>query len=108
MPLAQGSQSNDFEDAFATFDRETRPNLRKATEGFGTAFTGRGPSINQALAALPPLLDDLRPVMATLNDPSTDLRGLRPQPGRGDRAGGAGGPPGRGRWRATAPTRSRR
>ena len=76
VPLAQGSQSNDFEDAFATFDRETRPNLRQATEGFGNAFTGRGPSVNQALAALPPLLDDLRPVMATLNDPSTDLAGL--------------------------------
>ena len=43
VPLAQGSQSNDFEDAFATFDRRTRPNLRQATEGFGTAFTGRGP-----------------------------------------------------------------
>ena len=76
VPLAQGSQANDFEDAFATFDRRTRPNLRQATEGFGTAFTGRGPSINAALAALPPLLDDLRPVMATLNDPSTDLAGL--------------------------------
>ncbi len=76
VPLAQGSQSNDFEDAFATFDRETRPNLRQATEGFGNAFTGRGPSVNQALAALPPLLDDLRPVMATLNDPGTDLAGF--------------------------------
>ena len=76
VPLAQGSQSKDFEDAFATFDRETRPNLRKATEGFGTAFTGRGPSINAALAALPPLLDDLRPVMATLNDPGTNLSGF--------------------------------
>ena len=76
VPLAQGSQSNDFEDAFATFDRRTRPNLRKATEGFGTAFSGRGQSINQALAALPPLLDHLEPVMATLSDPSTDLSGF--------------------------------
>jgi virulence factor Mce-like protein len=76
VPLAQGSQSKDFEDAFATFDRDTRPNLRQATEGLGTAFTGRGQSVNQALAALPPLLDHLEPVMVTLSDPSTDLRGL--------------------------------
>ena len=61
---------------FSTFDRRTRPSLRKATEGFGTAFTGRGPSLNEALAALPALLDDLRPVMATLNDPGTDLDGF--------------------------------
>lgn len=76
VPLAQSSQSNDFEDVFSTFDRRTRPSLRKATEGFGTAFSGRGQSINQALAALPPLLDHLRPVMATLNDPGTDLSGF--------------------------------
>ncbi len=76
VPLAQTSQSNDFEDVFATFDRKTRPSLRQATEGFGTAFTGRGPSLNRSLAALPPLLDHLRPVMATLSDPGTDLRGL--------------------------------
>ena len=76
VPLAQSSQSNDFEDVFSTFDRRTRPSMRQATEGFGTAFTGRGTSLNSALAALPPLLDDLRPVMATLNDPGTDLDGF--------------------------------
>ena len=76
VPLAQSSQSNDFEDVFSTFDRRTRPSLRRATEGFGTAFTGRGSSLNSALAALPPLLDDLQPVMATLNDPGTDLDGF--------------------------------
>lgn len=76
LPVAQGSQSNDFEDVFGTFDRRTRPSLRQATEGFGTAFTGRGSSLNAALAALPPLLDDLQPVMATLNDPATDLDGF--------------------------------
>jgi virulence factor Mce-like protein len=76
LPLSHASEPYEFEDAFGTFQPRTRANLRRATEGVGDAFTGRGESINLAISALPPLLAHLTPVMRTLSAPDTDLDGF--------------------------------
>src|SRR5688500_20151995 len=38
IPVKQASEPLEFEDLFSTFDRDTRPDLQNATEGFGNAF----------------------------------------------------------------------
>ena len=73
IPLAQASEPLEYEDLFSTFDRETRPNIREATAGFGDAFAGRGSSLNRAIAALNPFFHSLTPVMESLSDPDTEL-----------------------------------
>jgi virulence factor Mce-like protein len=73
IPLANASEPLEYEDLFATFDRETRPHIRAATAGFGDAFAGRGGSLNRSIEALNPLLRSLTPVMRDLSDPQTEL-----------------------------------
>jgi len=63
----------EYEDFFSTFDTRTRNNSRTSLKGFGDAFAGRGPSINQAIAAFNPFFLHLTPVMKTLSDPDTRL-----------------------------------
>jgi len=82
IPLANASEPREIEDLLATFDRDTRPNIRTATEGFGDAFTGRGPNINVAIQELNPFFASLRPVMDNLADPATDLDSFFRQIGR--------------------------
>jgi ABC-type transporter Mla subunit MlaD len=41
--------------------------------GFGDALSGRGADLNDTLHSLPGLLGELRPVAASLSDPSTEL-----------------------------------
>jgi hypothetical protein len=43
---------------------------------FGSGFAGRGADLNRTFEALPELLTDLVPVMSTLADPDTNLRGF--------------------------------
>ena len=43
------------------FDEETRAASQANLEGFGTAFAGRGESINTAIGAFRPLLRDISP-----------------------------------------------
>ena len=57
------------------FDEETRAASQANLEGFGTAFAGRGESINTAIGAFRPLLRDILPVMQNLSD-----AGDRPRP----------------------------
>ena len=73
IPLRNTSEPLDLEDVFSTFQPRTREDIRTATEGFGDAFAGRGQSINTAIEALNPFFKSLRPVMATLADPDTQL-----------------------------------
>jgi virulence factor Mce-like protein len=73
VPVTQSSEPLEFEDLFSTFDHETRPNIQKATDGFGNAFAGRGQSINSAIQALNPFFKSLTPVMRNLSAPSTEL-----------------------------------
>ena len=73
VPLKNASQPLELEDVFSTFQPKTRQDIRTATEGFGDAFTGRGQSINTAIAALNPFFRHLTPVMHSLADPDTQL-----------------------------------
>ena len=73
IPVKQSSEPLEFEDLFSTFDRETRPHIQRATDGFGNAFAGRGQSLNRSIEALNPLFRALTPVMRNLSDPRTEL-----------------------------------
>ena len=73
IPVKQSSEPLEFEDLFSTFDRDTRPNIQRATEGFGNAFAGRGQSLNRAIEALNPFFRALTPVMENLSNPRTQL-----------------------------------
>jgi phospholipid/cholesterol/gamma-HCH transport system substrate-binding protein len=82
VPVKQSSEPLEFEDLFSTFDRDTRPNIQNATDGFGNAFAGRGPAINRAIEALNPFFKALTPVMRNLADPRTELDQFFLQMGR--------------------------
>jgi hypothetical protein len=56
------------------FDDKTRAAAQANLDGFGTAFAGRGESINTAIGAFRPLLRDVVPVMQNLSSPDTNLR----------------------------------
>jgi virulence factor Mce-like protein len=73
VPVKQSSEPLEFEDLFSTFDRDTRPNIQNATDGFGNAFAGRGQSINRAIEALNPFFKALTPVMQNLSAERTEL-----------------------------------
>jgi hypothetical protein len=55
------------------FDKKTRDSAQANLDGFGTAFAGRGESINTAIGAFRPLLRDVVPVMQNLASPQTQL-----------------------------------
>jgi virulence factor Mce-like protein len=83
IPLAQSKQPGiEYEDLFSTFDKDTRDNSRTALKGFGDAFAGRGPSINEAIEAFNPFFTHLTPVMQTLSDPDTHLENFFKNIGR--------------------------
>jgi virulence factor Mce-like protein len=82
IPLRNASEPLELEDVLSTFDPRTRRNSQGALEGFGDAFAGRGASLNEAIAALDPLLRSLTPVMRNLADRDTRLDNLFRQLGR--------------------------
>jgi hypothetical protein len=58
---------------FNTFDLRTRIGARKSLEGLGNGLTGRGATLNEAIALLPPLLTHLEPVARNLTAVRTRL-----------------------------------
>jgi len=64
----------EFDEFLNMFDDKTREAMRTNLDGFGTAFAGRGTSLNQAIAAFRPLLTDIIPVAQNLSSPDTNLR----------------------------------
>jgi phospholipid/cholesterol/gamma-HCH transport system substrate-binding protein len=75
MPLTAARPTPvEFDQFINTFDEPTRTASQKNLVGFGDAFAGRGPSLNQAIGALRPLLRDIVPVAQNLSDPNTGLR----------------------------------
>jgi virulence factor Mce-like protein len=70
-----GAIPPELDQFFGMFDPPTRRHARENLTSFGGALAGRGIDLNRTLAALPPLLRDLRPVMRVLGDPGTRLRG---------------------------------
>jgi ABC-type transporter Mla subunit MlaD len=75
IPLSASTPAPvEFDEFVNMFDDKTREAMRQNLEGFGTAFAGRGTSINQAIAAFRPLLTDIIPVAQNLSDPNTNLK----------------------------------
>jgi ABC-type transporter Mla subunit MlaD len=64
----------EFDEVLSMFDEETRTAAAENTTGFGDAFAGRGESINTAIGAFRPLLQDVIPVAQNLAAPETNLR----------------------------------
>jgi len=82
ISLHNASEPLEIEDVLSTFDRDTRPSARVATEGFGDAFAGRGPALNATIERLNPFFVYLTPVMQNLSAPETDLPNFFRQLGR--------------------------
>jgi phospholipid/cholesterol/gamma-HCH transport system substrate-binding protein len=61
----------DIDQFFDMFDEPTREAIQRNLAGFGNAFAGRGPQINNALAALRLLAENSQPTLATIVAPST-------------------------------------
>jgi virulence factor Mce-like protein len=73
LPLSQAREQTEFDDVGDTFDVQTREEVRTNLQEFGSAFAGRGASLNQAVESLNPLFTNLSPVASTLASPQTDL-----------------------------------
>ena len=74
MPLVAARPTPvEFDEFINTFDEPTRTASQQNLVGFGDAFAGRGPSLNQAIGALRPLLRDIVPVAQNLSDPDTEI-----------------------------------
>jgi virulence factor Mce-like protein len=76
MPPTQASYSTELDEVYKMFDAKTRAASQENLRGFGDAFAGRGQDVGRTLEELPPLLESLQPVMHTLGEPETDLRGF--------------------------------
>jgi virulence factor Mce-like protein len=82
IPLKQSVKPIELDEFFSIWNEEQRVNQRKALEGYGTAFAGRGESINRAIRDLVPFVTHLEPVMRNLSDPDTELNNFFRQAGR--------------------------
>ena len=58
------------------FDEPTRKAIRQNQAGFGNAFAGRGPQLNEGIGALRRLVENGQPVLRTIVAPSTDFDGF--------------------------------
>jgi virulence factor Mce-like protein len=76
LPPDQASYSTELDEVYKMFDAKTRKASQGNLQGFGDAFAGRGEDVGRTLEELPPLLTSLEPVMATLSEPDTDLKGF--------------------------------
>lgn len=74
LPPDQARFPVELDELYSTFDEPTRAASRTNLEGFGDALARRGTGINEAIAGLPPLLEDLEPVARLLADDDTNLR----------------------------------
>ena len=74
IPLRQARPAVvELDDLFDMFDAKSRVGQRKALDGFGGGFAGRGQDLNSGIEAFVPLLTDLEPVARNLSDPDTRL-----------------------------------
>jgi virulence factor Mce-like protein len=76
VPPTQASYSTELDDVYKMFDAKTRKAAQENLRGFGDTFAGRGQDLGRTLEELPPLMQSLEPVMATLSEPDTDLDGF--------------------------------
>jgi len=61
----------DIDQFFDMFDERTRSAIQRGLAGYGNAFAGRGPQLNNAFVALRQLLESGQPALANLVAPST-------------------------------------
>lgn len=74
MPLSAATpEPVEIDEVFSAFDEPTRVAIQENLTEFGNALAGRGPSLNEAIGILKPLLPRLRRVMHELNDPERGL-----------------------------------
>lgn len=66
----------DIDEFFNMFDEETRNNIQRSLTGFGNAFAGRGPQINNAFGSLRELAESSQGPLRTLVAPSTNFGGF--------------------------------
>jgi hypothetical protein len=66
----------DLDQVLLALDPPTRRSLQLAVAGLGDGLAGRGPDVNAAIQAFPPLLTHGEHVAANLADPRTGLSGL--------------------------------
>ncbi len=73
LPISQAREQTEFDDVGDTFDEPTREAVRVNLQEFGSAFAGRGASLNQAIESLNPLFTSLSPVALNLASGQTNL-----------------------------------
>ncbi len=77
IPLAQAKpEPVDIDQFFSMFDKETRTNIQRNLSGFGNAFAGRGPQLNEAFSSLRKLAESAQPVLRAFVAPSTNFDGF--------------------------------
>jgi virulence factor Mce-like protein len=73
IPLKQVEGIVELDEAFNTFDKETRKGLQDGIRAFGNAVAGRGAEFNNAVGSAGKLVGPLQRVLGTLADPATGL-----------------------------------
>jgi virulence factor Mce-like protein len=76
VPSSQAEFATELDEVYEMFDKPTRKAAQENFKGWGDGFAARGQDLGRTLEELPPLLESLEPVMATLAEPATDLGGL--------------------------------
>jgi phospholipid/cholesterol/gamma-HCH transport system substrate-binding protein len=78
IPLSHTTLPVEIDDFFNMFTPKTRSSIQTGFINFGDGLAGRGPSINQAVSQLEPLVNNLLPVMTNLLARQTQLPRLFP------------------------------
>jgi virulence factor Mce-like protein len=76
VPSSQAEFATELDEVYEMFDEPTRDAAQENLRGFGDTFASRGQAVGRTLEELPPLMESLEPVMATLAEPGTDLDGF--------------------------------
>ena len=77
IPLAQARpEPVDIDQFFDMFNEETRTNIQRNLSGFGNAFAGRAPQLNEAFGTLRKLAESSGPVLRAFVAPSTNFDGF--------------------------------
>jgi ABC-type transporter Mla subunit MlaD len=66
----------DIDEFFSMFDEKTRKAIQRSQAGFGNAFAGRGPQINNAFASLRLVVEKALPPLRTIVSPETNFGGF--------------------------------
>jgi virulence factor Mce-like protein len=82
LPMRQDEPPVEFDEFLSVNTPSHRENQQRVLTGAGNVFTGRGPSINEAIHNFVPFFVHLTPVMTALSDPDTRLNQLFRQLGR--------------------------